>query len=100
MTPETNQLPPVTIAEVVDSLQFCMANSPTKWLDDVHLAWVHGIIYGWNDGEMAWLSEKHGWDGADVLLLKSMHETWIETHGTLGQKIKISEIGDVLGEAA
>ena len=49
------------IAEVLDSLHSAMATWAGSWSEDHRLAWIYGIIVGWNEGEED-IFEKYKWD--------------------------------------
>lgn len=65
----------------IDSAQSAIAFSPHDWGADKRLAWVYGILVGWDDEALAEMQKKFRWTDESVERLKSYHEAIKATQG-------------------
>ena len=56
-----------------ESLRDTLAFSVDDWASTRAMAWVWGIIDGWDEDAMADLAEQYGWDAATVARLNRLH---------------------------
>ena len=54
------------------SAQVCMTTWAGDWSQDNRLAWLYGIVVGWDDESLAELTEDFGWDPDTVERLISL----------------------------
>ena len=59
-------------AEVKESLEAAMAFTPHDWTQHHRLAWIWGIVLGWDDA-MPEMASKHRWDAETVARLERLH---------------------------
>ena len=57
-----------------ESLRSTLAFSVDDWAATRAMAWVWGIVEGWDDESMAELAAKFGWDAATTARLNLLHE--------------------------
>ncbi len=60
----------------LESISIAMATWSGDWSTDPRLAWIYGIVNGWddNDGDaMAEMSKLHGWTPEAVARLRRLH---------------------------
>lgn len=60
--------------EIIDSLHSAIVFSSHDWSRDKRLAWVYGIIVGWDDDSFEELKERFGWSDKTIERLKKYHE--------------------------
>ena len=58
----------------VEQLQRALAYSSRDWGASVDLAWIYGIISGWDDDSLSELASKYDWTQDDLILLKITHK--------------------------
>lgn len=59
-----------------ESLSATLAFSVDDWSATRAMAWVWGIIEGWDDESMAELAAQFGWDEATTARLNRLHEAF------------------------
>lgn len=59
------------------SLQDTLAFSVDDWGATRAMAWVWGIINGWDDDAMKELAEQHGWNEATIARLNRLHAAFL-----------------------
>lgn len=57
-----------------ESLRDTLAFSVDDWGASRAMAWVWGIVEGWDDDAMAELAAEFGWDAATTARLNRLHE--------------------------
>jgi len=57
-----------------DSIHTCCAFWCGDWSEDHRLAWIYGIVCGWEDYQE--LQEMHGWDDEAIERLKYLHKEY------------------------
>ncbi|WP_242242695.1 hypothetical protein [Bacillus cereus group sp. BfR-BA-01309] len=62
------------LKEIMNSLDRAISFSPHDWSSHHRLAWIYGIICGWDDASLNGLQEKFSWDNEAIERLKSYHE--------------------------
>jgi hypothetical protein len=68
-----------------ESLKTTLAFSVDDWAATRAMAWVWGIIEGWDDESMAELAETFHWDEATTARLNRLHKAFTsETAGEAG----------------
>lgn len=58
------------------SLGDTLAFSVDDWSATRAMAWVWGIVHGWEDDAMAELAAEYGWDEGAVARLNRLHEAF------------------------
>ena len=63
------------LKEIIDSISSAIVFSPHDWAAHHRLAWIFGIVVGWDDESLEGLKKKFGWDDKTIGRLKSYHGT-------------------------
>ncbi|HOL96497.1 MAG TPA: hypothetical protein PLH79_19295, partial [bacterium] len=62
------------------SIRSTLATSSRDWSASSDLAWIYGIVFGWEYGDaMTEVAGKHGWSTEKVERLKRLHATYSKT---------------------
>ncbi|USN14169.1 hypothetical protein KABACHOK_03330 [Brevundimonas phage vB_BpoS-Kabachok] len=56
-----------------DSIHACIAFSPRDWSENHRMAWIYGIVCGWDAESMKEVAAKHRWGPDEVARLKRLH---------------------------
>lgn len=63
-----------------ESLKSVIVFSADDWGASRAMAWVYGIVVGWDDGDdheaMDELAQKFGWDATNVARLRRLHDAF------------------------
>ena len=62
-----------TESDPIDALKNTLAFSVDDWATTRAMAWVWGIVLGWDDESMVELAERHGWSDGAVARLRGLH---------------------------
>jgi hypothetical protein len=74
-----NDLPYSTPTESpFESLKDTLAFSPDDWGDSRAMAWVYGIILGWDDEVLTELAQQFRWSAAAIERLRVLHAAFEE----------------------
>jgi hypothetical protein len=60
--------------EILESIYNAIVFSPHDWASHHRLAWIYGIICGWNDECFEEFKNEYNWDDETINKLKSYHE--------------------------
>ena len=66
---------PVIEDNCFESIERAIAFDSQDWSTDRRLAWIYGIVFGWEDAEQE-LKIKHGWTNEDIERLNKYHKQW------------------------
>lgn len=61
------------------SLRSTIAFSVDDWSESRAMAWVYGIVLGWDEDSLAELRPRFGWDEATTGRLRRLHEAFDRT---------------------
>ena len=56
-----------------ESIAACIAFSPEDWGQHHRMAWIYGIVFGWDDESMAEMARRHRWRPDDVQRLRRLN---------------------------
>ena len=65
----------------LDSIECTIAFDVRDWSEDSRLAWIYGIVFGWDDAEKE-IQNNFRWSDADIKRLRKLHRQWIELEKT------------------
>lgn len=63
------------LKEVIKSIASAISFSPYDWASHHRLAWIYGVIIGWDNDSIKELKEKYDWTDETVERLKTYHKT-------------------------
>jgi hypothetical protein len=55
------------------------------WTTTKRMAWIWGVVCGWDEESMAELVRKYHWDADTVARLERLHKRWDELLGEVGE---------------
>lgn len=61
-----------------ESIAAAIAFSPHDWGQHHRLAWIYGIVFGWEGEAMDEMRRKHGWNSEEVSRLQRLHARYQE----------------------
>jgi hypothetical protein len=62
------------LKEIIESIYDAIVFSPHDWGGHPRLAWIYGIICGWNDECFEEFKNEYDWDDETIERLKNYHE--------------------------
>lgn len=57
------------------SIECTIAFDVRDWSEDKRLAWIYGIVFGWEDDEKE-IQNKFSWSDDDIKRLNKLHKEW------------------------
>lgn len=60
----------------LESIALSISTSPYDWSSSNAMAWIYGIVNGWNDESLNELSEKLGWSESNLSKLKNLNMSY------------------------
>ncbi|UTC28317.1 hypothetical protein GURKE_02860 [Brevundimonas phage vB_BpoS-Gurke] len=61
-----------------EAIAAAIAFSPHDWSQHHRLAWIYGIVHGWEGEALDEMRKDHGWDAATVARLQRLHARYRE----------------------
>ena len=62
------------LLSIADAMSFWAGD----WGQNSRLAWIYGIVHGWDDDSLDEPKKKHSWNQEAVERLKQLHKNYIE----------------------
>lgn len=63
------------INNCLESIECTIAFDVNDWSEDKRLAWIYGIVFGWEDEEKE-IQNKFSWSDDDIKRLNKLHKEW------------------------
>lgn len=64
-----------------DSIHACIAFTPHDWSQHHRMAWIYGIVCGWDGEALDDVARLHGWRADEVARLQRLHKRYREHCG-------------------
>jgi hypothetical protein len=70
---EAMQTKTTTMREVRESLARAIAFDSADWSQNKRMAWIYGVVLGWNSDAMAEVAALHNWNADTVARIRRLH---------------------------
>lgn len=64
--------------DALESVKRSLTFHPMDMSSDKRMAWIYGILVGWDEASLAEMAKKHGWAPDDVQKLEEHHKAIVQ----------------------